>query len=101
MNEAIPQRPRHREMHSPLGGRIARCEYAHPSGSTYSPAFNLLLIKYALERVLYRIGQSQYIALHNSPYIRMTPSEADAYDARRLRIGQICELLADFRSKSI
>jgi hypothetical protein len=45
------------------------------------------------------LAKQQYESLQKSPYIRMSASEAAAYDERRLRIGEICDLLAKFRSK--
>jgi hypothetical protein len=46
------------------------------------------------------LARQQYLALQKSPYIRMSASEAAAYDERRLRIGEICDLLAKCRRKS-
>jgi len=46
------------------------------------------------------LARQQYEALQKSPYVRMSESEARVYDERRLRIGEICELLAEFRSKT-
>jgi hypothetical protein len=45
------------------------------------------------------LARQQYEALQKSPYINMTCQDAEAYDQRRLRIGEICQLLARFRSK--
>jgi hypothetical protein len=45
------------------------------------------------------LARQQYEALQLSPYTRMTASEAGEYDARRIRIGEICDLLAKFRTK--
>ena len=44
------------------------------------------------------LAKQQYEALQKSPYVKMTQAEADAYDKRRLRIGELCELLAVLRS---
>ena len=46
--------------------------------------------------VLHRL---QYKALQKSSYIRMSKKEADEYDRRRMRIGQLCALLAKFRAE--
>jgi hypothetical protein len=40
----------------------------------------------------------QYEALQRSSYLRMSQSEADLYDERRVRIAELCELLAKFRN---
>jgi hypothetical protein len=45
------------------------------------------------------LAKKQYEALQKSPYVRMSASEAATYDERRLRIGEICDLLAKFRQK--
>jgi len=45
------------------------------------------------------LARQQYEALQKSSYIKMTSQDAAAYDQRRLRIGEICQLLARFRSK--
>ncbi|HEY1650124.1 MAG TPA: hypothetical protein VGF96_19225 [Terracidiphilus sp.] len=45
------------------------------------------------------LSRQQYEALQKSSYIRMSKEEADAYNERRLRIGEICDLLAEFRLK--
>jgi hypothetical protein len=39
------------------------------------------------------LAKQQYEALQKSPYVKMTQAEADAYDKRRLRIGELCEFL--------
>ena len=44
------------------------------------------------------LAKQQYEALQKSPYVKTTQAEADAYDKRRLRIGELCELLAVLRS---
>jgi len=41
----------------------------------------------------------QYEALQKSPYLKMSTQEAEAYDKRRLRIGEICNILRRLRSK--
>jgi hypothetical protein len=40
------------------------------------------------------LAKQQHEALERSIYIRMTAREAGEYDRRRLRIGELCELLA-------
>jgi hypothetical protein len=45
------------------------------------------------------LTRDQYEALQKSSYLRMSQDESDAYDKRRLRIGEICHLLGRFRSK--
>jgi hypothetical protein len=42
----------------------------------------------------------QYEALQRSSYLRMSQSEAEAYDERRIRIGQICEILVEVRENA-
>jgi hypothetical protein len=44
--------------------------------------------------VLYRL---QYEALQKSSYLQMPQKEADVYDRRRVRIGELCDLLTKFR----
>jgi hypothetical protein len=46
------------------------------------------------------LARQQYEALQKSSYVRMSASEAAAYDERRVRIGEICDLLARCRGKS-
>jgi hypothetical protein len=43
------------------------------------------------------LTRRQYEALQKSPYLRMSKKEAEDYDRRRLRIGEISDLLAKFR----
>jgi hypothetical protein len=43
------------------------------------------------------LARKQYEALQKSPYVRMSASEAEAYDERRLRIEELCKILAKFR----
>jgi hypothetical protein len=45
------------------------------------------------------LARHQYEALQKSPYVRMSESEFEAYNARRLRIGEICDSPAKFRLK--
>jgi hypothetical protein len=52
----------------------------------------------ALSAELAALSRRQYEALLKSPYLRMSPEEAAEYDRRRIRIGDICELLAKYRS---
>jgi hypothetical protein len=44
------------------------------------------------------LARQQHEALQKSSYFLMSDSEALAYDERRKRIGEICDLLAEFRS---
>jgi hypothetical protein len=53
----------------------------------------------ALGEELGKLTRQQYTALQKSSYLHMTEEEAYEYDNRRLRIGEICEFLAKFRSK--
>lgn len=39
MDESVSQRPRHREVHTAVGGRITGCDHHPPLGSWYSPSF--------------------------------------------------------------
>jgi hypothetical protein len=48
-------------------------------------------------RVLYRL---QYEALQKSSYLRMSEKEAEVYDRRRVRIGELCENLAKLRAEA-
>jgi hypothetical protein len=45
------------------------------------------------------LARQQHDALQKSSYVRMSASEAAAYDERRLRIGEICDLLAKLRPR--
>jgi hypothetical protein len=45
------------------------------------------------------LSRQQYEALQKSSYLKMSKEEADEYDKRRLRIGEICDRLAEFRLK--
>jgi hypothetical protein len=45
------------------------------------------------------LANQQYEALERSLYIRMSVSEADEYDRRLLRIGELCGILATFRTQ--
>jgi hypothetical protein len=53
----------------------------------------------ALEKELAMLSRRQYEALQKGPYLRMSREDADEYDKRRLRIGEICERLAKLRPK--
>jgi hypothetical protein len=46
------------------------------------------------------LARQQHEALQKSSYFLMSDSEAHAYDERRKRIGEICDLLAEFRSSA-
>jgi hypothetical protein len=59
---------------------------------------NLSLAK-DLAKELSELAKQQYEALQKSSYFRMSGQEASAYDARRLRISEICSVLAEFRPK--
>lgn len=50
-----------------------------------------------LEEELARLSHQQYLALQKDSYLRMSAAEAAEYDKRRIRIGEICGLLARFR----
>jgi hypothetical protein len=43
------------------------------------------------------LAKQQFQALQTAAYMRMSPDEAEQYDLRRLRIGQICGLLSKFK----
>jgi hypothetical protein len=45
--------------------------------------------------VLYML---QYEALQKSSYLRMSEKEAEVYDRRRIRIGDLCDKLAELRA---
>jgi hypothetical protein len=45
------------------------------------------------------LARQQYEALQKPSYVRMSANEAAAYDERRLRIGELCDLLAKFRPR--
>jgi hypothetical protein len=45
------------------------------------------------------LSQQQYEALLKSSYLLMSPAEAADYDQRRLRIGEICGILAKVRTR--
>lgn len=47
--------------------------------------------------VLYRL---QYESLQKSSYLHMLEKEAEVYDRRRLRIGELCEALAALRASA-
>jgi hypothetical protein len=44
------------------------------------------------------LAKQQYEALQKSSYVNMNQTEADEYNKRRIRIGELCEILAKFRS---
>ena len=52
---------------------------------------------HSLSSELAALTKQQYGSLQKSSYINMTQSDADAYNKRRLRIGELCELLAKCR----
>jgi hypothetical protein len=43
------------------------------------------------------LTKQQYEALQEASYLNMSPQQAAEYDQRRLRIGNICELLTKFK----
>jgi hypothetical protein len=45
------------------------------------------------------LSGQQYEALQRAPYRRMSDPERDAYDRRRLRIGELCSLLTEVQTK--
>ena len=51
-----------------------------------------------MEKELAVLTRLQYEALQRSSYLRMSQSEAEEYDKRRLTIGELCELLAKYKS---
>lgn len=50
-----------------------------------------------LSEELSALAKKQYEALQKKSYVNMSEAEADGYDKRRLRIGEICDILAKFR----
>lgn len=46
---------------------------------------------------LTRLSHAQSEALLKAAYLNMSPDEAAAYDRRRIRIGEICSLLAEYK----
>jgi hypothetical protein len=52
----------------------------------------------ALSTELSTLSRMQYEALLVSPYVKMSAQEAADYDRRRIRIGEICTLLAKYRA---
>jgi hypothetical protein len=52
----------------------------------------------SMEKELAVLTRLQYEALQRSSYLRMSQSEAEEYDKRRLTIGELCELLAKYKS---
>lgn len=53
----------------------------------------------ALSSELEELTKHQYEALQKSSYIKMSQAESVAYDARRVRIAEVCKLLANFRTE--
>ena len=51
----------------------------------------------ALSKEHAALAQQQYEALQKSSYVNMKQTEADDYDKRRIRIGELCKLLTKFR----
>jgi hypothetical protein len=45
------------------------------------------------------LSRQQYEALQDASYLNMSEREAEEYDKRRLRIGEICAFLVKFRTK--
>jgi hypothetical protein len=45
------------------------------------------------------LSRQQYEALQKASYLYMPQQEADEYNKRRLRIGEICEHLAKFKPR--
>jgi hypothetical protein len=43
------------------------------------------------------LSKQQSMALQKAAYFSMSDGEAQKYDERRIRIGQICDQLAKFR----
>ncbi|HMH13925.1 MAG TPA: hypothetical protein VK578_12530 [Edaphobacter sp.] len=43
------------------------------------------------------LAKQQYEALQKSSYVNMSQTEADEYNKRRIRIGELCEILSKFR----
>jgi hypothetical protein len=52
----------------------------------------------ALSTQLSALSRMQYEALLISPHANMSPQEAAEYDRRRVRIAEICDLLAKYRA---
>jgi hypothetical protein len=52
----------------------------------------------ALSTQLSALSRMQYEALLISPFVNMSPQEAAEYGRRRVRIGEICDLLAKYRA---
>jgi hypothetical protein len=50
-----------------------------------------------LSKELSILSRQQYEALQKASYLNMPQEDADEYNNRRLRIGEICELLAKFK----
>jgi len=43
------------------------------------------------------LSKQQSLALQRKAYLSMSKDDAQKYDERRIRIGQICDLLAKFK----
>ena len=46
------------------------------------------------------LSGQQYEALQRAPYHRMSAPERDAYDRRRVRIGELCSLLSEVQTQT-
>jgi hypothetical protein len=53
-----------------------------------------------LSEELSTLSRQQYEALQKAPYMRMSEAARDAYDSRRIRIGELCGLLTKFSPDS-
>lgn len=53
----------------------------------------------ALSEELSRLTRLQYEAFQQSSYINMPKKAADAYDERRMRIAEVCEMLKPVRTR--
>lgn len=52
-----------------------------------------------LEQELALISHQQFMALQKCSYLQMSEQEAGEYDKRRIRIGEICDLLEKYKSR--
>jgi hypothetical protein len=50
-----------------------------------------------LSKELSVLSRQQYEALQKASYLNMPQEDADEYNRRRLRIGEICEPLTEFK----
>jgi hypothetical protein len=53
----------------------------------------------ALFDELTKLSKAQSAALQQAAYFRMTKNEADEFDARAKRIGELCALTTDFKPR--